>query len=136
MRLKSGLKAPFIVILALLMSFSGAARAEENAGGAREPEMCPFCLKANDPDSSYLDKSGNILMRGVLNTTLGWTEVLRLPAKQARKDGNIWNGLADGLGSGVTRTLNGLAEIVTFWTPKVNGSFVHFSDDCPLDTNK
>ena len=125
-----------IALLFLLLGFSGIVQAEEGTAEAQEPKLCPICLKANDPDVGYLDKTGNTLLRGVLNTTLGWTEVLRLPAKQARKDGNLWNGLANGLGSGVTRTLNGLAEIVTFWTPKVGDDYIHFSDDCPLDTNK
>jgi len=126
---------PLLALFLLLFSLGGTALAEEGSAPA-EPQLCPFCLKANSPDVSYADKTGNTLVRGVLNTTLGWTEVLRLPAKEARKGGNIWNGLAGGLGSGVTRTLNGLAEVVTFWTPKMGGSYVHFSDDCPLDTNK
>lgn len=125
-----------IALVFLFLGSSGIVRAEEDATKAQEPKLCPFCLKANDPDVGYLDKTSNTLIRGILNTTLGWTEVLRLPAKRARKDGNLWNGLASGLGSSVTRTLNGLAEIITFWTPKIGDNYIHFSNDCPLDTNK
>ncbi len=45
-------------------------------------------------------------------------------------------GLANGVGQGVTRTLTGLGEIITFWTPKVNDQYIHFAKDCPLDTTK
>ena len=99
------IKTISIVLLFLLLGSSGIVRAEEGATSTQDPNLCPFCQKANNPDVGYLDKTGNTLIRGILNTTLGWTEVLRLPAKHARKDGNIWNGLASGLGSGVTRTI-------------------------------
>ena len=130
------IKTTSIVLLFFLLGSLGIVRAEDGAARVEEPKLCPFCLKANDPDVGYLDKTSNTLIRGILNTTLGWTEVLRVPAKHAREDGNIWNGLASGLGSGVTRTLNGLAEIFTFWTPKVGDNYIHFSTDCPLDTTQ
>ena len=85
---------------------------------------------------SYQEKATNTLLRGALNTTLGWTELIRQPAKEAKEGGNVFVGLANGVGQSVTRTLAGLGEIFTFWTPKVQGQYIHFAEDCPLDTTK
>ena len=38
---------------------------------AEERQLCPICLKANDPKASYQDKAGNTLLRGALNASLG-----------------------------------------------------------------
>ena len=119
-----------LVVAGLLLGgLTGPAFAEER-------RQCPICIKANDQDASYPDKAGNTLARGILNAALGWTEVIRQPAKEAKEGGNIITGLANGVGQGITRTLTGLGEVFTFWTPKVDGAYFHLADDCPLDTTK
>lgn len=114
----------------LMWGFAGPVYAAE------ERQLCPICRKANDQAATYQDKAGNTLLRGALNATLGWTELIRLPAKEAKRGGNPLVGVANGIGQGVTRTFSGLAEIATFWAPKVRGQYMHLSDDCPLDTTK
>ena len=101
---------------------------------AEEQRLCPICSKANNPSATYQEEAGNRLARGVLNMTLGWTELIRQPAKKARKDGNVFAGMATGMGHSVVRTVRGLGEVLTFWTPKNKTGYIHFSDDCPLDT--
>jgi hypothetical protein len=33
----------------------------------------------------------------------------------------------------VGRTFAGLGEMLTFWTPKMQGKYVHFIENCTLD---
>lgn len=103
---------------------------------AQEAVFCPICSKANDPSANYAEKAGHTLLRGTLNATLGWTEMILQPAKEAKAGGNVLVGVANGIGGSVTRTLSGLAEMFTFWTPKMQGTYLHFSKDCPLDTTR
>ena len=104
------------------------------AAAAEEPQMCPICLKANNDDVSYQEKATYTLARGLLNFGLGWTELIRKPAKAAEKGGNVLAGIAIGAAASVTRTIGGLGEILTFWTPRVGKDYIHLSRDCPLDT--
>ncbi len=121
------------LLLLVFAAFPSVGLAQEKA----EPRpQCPFCRAANNPDAHYGEKAGNTLVRGALNTGLGWTELIRQPAKEAKAGGNVGLGLAKGLGEGVTRTFTGLAEVFTFWMPKVQDRYVHFAHDCPLDTTK
>ena len=120
-------------ILAVAWLVFGAAGPVSAAEGH---PLCPICQKANDQAASYQEKAGNTLLRGALNTAFGWTEMIRLPAKEAKQGGNPFIGVANGIGHGIGRTFSGLAEIATFWAPKVRGQYLHLSDDCPLDTNK
>ena len=103
---------------------------------AADRPLCPICSKANNASATYAEKAGNTLARGVLNLGLGWTELIRQPAKKARAGGNVFLGMLNGVGHSATRSARGLGEILTFWVPKVQGEYVHFSKDCPLDTMK
>ena len=103
---------------------------------AADRPLCPICSKANSESATYAEKAGNTLARGVLNLGLGWTELIRQPAKKAREGGNVFLGILNGVGHSATRSVRGLGEILTFWAPKVQGEYVHFSKDCPLDTMK
>lgn len=115
-------------ILAVSLAAMGAAAAP--AGAAEDHHLCPICSKANSDSVGYGERAGTTLARGALNMTLGWTELIRQPAKKARKGGNVFAGMATGVGHGIARTARGLGEVLTFWTPKNT----HLSDDCPLDT--
>ncbi len=114
----------------LLTGVVAPVRAEE------EERRCAMCIKASDDAASYSEKAGNTLTRGAANTLLGWTDVIRQPAKEVKEGGNIVTGLGKGLGQGVMRTLEGLGEVVTFWTPKIGHHYVHFSKDCPVCRGK
>jgi len=103
------------------------------AAGQDAP-ICPICKTLKEDSVTYGEKAGNTLARGVLNFTLGWTELIRQPAKKARAGDNVWRGIANGIGKSALRTARGLGEVVTFWTPKRKDGYIHFSKDCPIDT--
>ena len=94
--------------------------------------MCPICQRAGDETASYSSKAGNTLVRGAANTLFGWTEVIRQPALEAKAGRNVLSGMAKGVGQGVARTLTGVGEVLTFWTPKIQNRYVHFAEDCPI----
>ena len=117
--------------IAILFGFSGPAMAAQ-----QKAAMCPVCDKAGDDSASYPSKAGYTLVRGAANTLLGWTELIRQPVSEVKGGGNVFTGLAKGVGEGVKRTLGGAAEVVTFWTPKMKDSYLHFSDNCPICMGK
>ena len=103
---------------------------------AKEGTICPICRRATHEDASYSEKAGHTLARGAANTLLGWTDLIRQPAQEARRGGNVFVGLAAGAGQSVTRTLSGVGDLLTFWTPKIQGRYVHFARDCPVCAGK
>ena len=103
---------------------------------AKEGTICPICHRAIREDTSYSEKTGHTLARGAANTLLGWTDLIRQPAQEARRGGNVFTGLAEGVGQSVTRTLGGVGDLLTFWTPKVQGRYLHFTHDCPVCAGK
>lgn len=125
-----GTFARALLIGLALMAAPGWGHAEET-----KPKLCPFCKAALDKDARYDEKAGNTLMRGAINFGFGWTEMITQPAKVAEAGGNVFEGMVKGMGRGFNRTFAGLGEILTFWTPKIDGKYVHFVKDCPLDTD-
>ena len=103
---------------------------------AGERIVCPVCSKANDEAATYASKAGSTLVRGTANTLLGWTELIRQPVMEVKEGGNVFRGMAQGVGQGVKRTLTGAAEVLTFWTPKMNRGYLHFADTCPICMGK
>lgn len=125
-----------LVVTSLLCLAVPAARAAEEPAAAPVPAkteaVCPICGRVNQSSLPYAEKAGSTLMRGATNTLFGWTELIRQPTNEAKAGGNILAGIANGAGQTVGRTLAGLGEIITFWTPKVNNDYVRFASDCPL----
>ena len=119
------------LIIGILILLAGASRV--SAEERETHPLCPICKKANKDGASYADHASRTLARGALNAALGWTELIRQPANEAKKGGNPLTGIANGVGAGVTRTLTGLGEILTFWAPKAQDKYMHLSHDCPLD---
>ena len=113
---------------AMLLALPTAAMAED-----QKPKVCPICGRTN---AGYSSKAGTTLVRGAANTLLGWTELIRQPAQEAKAGGNVLVGIGKGIGHGVMRTLAGVGEVFTFWTPKVNNKYIHFADDCPVCMKK
>lgn len=97
--------------------------------------QCPICRTANDPQASYGRKAGATLLRGALNTTFGWTELLLEPVEEANAGGNVLSGISKGIGSAVTRTGAGVGELFTFWVPRKPGSEPLIST-CPISRPK
>lgn len=108
-----------------------AARAQEGA-------VCPVCHRSasQQDDAGYAPKAGRTLVRGAANLLFGWTDVIRQPAVDVKQGGNVFSGLAHGLSQGLKRTAGGVADVLTFWTPKVNGNYLKFSGDCPVCRGK
>ena len=125
-----------VVIMSLVFGVSLAVGPPGGVLAAEQPkkQLCPICSKLEHPPANYAEKAGNTLARGLLNFGLGWTEMIRQPGKNARKGGPVLNGFVNGVSFGARRTIRGLGEILTFWTPKMGDEYIHFSKDCPLDT--
>jgi len=104
------------------------------AAQAEEPPrpICPICSRANEETAAYPSKAVATLGRGAANTFLGWTELIRQPAQEAKAGGNVFIGIGKGVGHGVTRTLAGVGELLTFWSPKVQDRYLRFATDCPV----
>ena len=115
--------------ITVLLGWSGQVRAAEGA-------TCPICAKVGNASASYQAKAGCTLVRGTANTLLGWTELIRQPVDEAKAGGNVLVGIGKGIGQGVTRTLAGVGEVLTFWTPKIHNSYIHFANDCPVCMKK
>ena len=41
-------------------------------------------------------------------------------------------GIGKGVSEGLMRTLAGVGEVLTFWTPKVQDRYLYFATDCPV----
>ena len=125
-------KALLTIVIGSVIALAGSSRVCAEEPPPTHP-LCPICKKANRDGVSYADHVTRTLARGALNAGLGWTELIRQPANEAKKGGNALIGIANGVGAGMTRTVKGLGEILTFWAPKVQGEYIHFVHDCPLD---
>ena len=92
---------------------------------------CAVCSRATS--DRYWTKTGGQLTRGVANTGLGWTELVRQPVKEARGGGNVVIGMGKGVGHAVKRTGQGLVEIVMSPMPRQkDGKYLQVADDCPM----
>ena len=83
------------------------------ASSLYDDRQCPVCSKAES--FRYGPKLFGSLMRGLLNTGLGWTEILNQPVQAARDKEGMAAGLGRAPGRAVTRTARGVKELLTFW---------------------
>ena len=116
-------------VIGLMVLAAGAVPAE--AAGD-----CGVCAKANDDSAGYLSHAGNTLVRGALNTGLGWFELFNQPSQASKHGENVGVGLVKGVGYTIRRTLKGAGEILTFWVPASGGKYLHVADNCPMEMNK
>ena len=124
--------------MVVLSAGTDPALSESNLPESKQADsrpLCPICTSANNDRAPYAEKAGNTLVRGALNFGFGWTELILQPAQEAKSGGNIISGVGKGLSHSFSRTLGGLGELLTFWTPKWKDRYVHFSQNCPLDTS-
>ena len=63
--------------------------------------------------------SGEKLGRGLQNGMLGWTEMVTRPQAEVQENGprGLVKGLLEGISYGTIRTVTGVAEVATFWSP-------------------
>ena len=125
--------APLLLGSVLICGWPAACRAEEAKPAGT---MCPICHRATAQDTEYAEKAGRTLARGATNVCFGWTEVIRQPGLEARHHGNVFSGIGRGVGEAVRRTVGGIGEVLTFWTPKINRRYLSFSADCPICAGK
>ena len=116
--------------IVVILGVSAPARAEERA--ELKKTVCPICSKASDQSAAYSTKAGTMLVRGASNTALGWTALISEPVHEVKSGGNVFVGISKGVGQTVKRTLAGLGEVLTFWTPKVKDRYIEFATDCPV----
>ena len=121
-----------LLMLGLLWLATARAAADDQPATAARRTTCPICSHANMQDGNYAATSGTTFVRGASNALLGWTEIIRRPAEEARAGGNVVVGMGKGLGQGVVRTVTGLGEVLTFWVPKTKAYPVNIAQDCPL----
>ena len=82
----------------------------------------PVVAQEQDPDEETTpapEFSGEKLGRGLQNGMLGWTEMVTRPQAAVQEHGatGLVKGLLDGISYGTIRTLTGVAEVATFWSP-------------------
>lgn len=120
-----------VVGLALLLCATGGQPSAHAATAEERRLVCPVCSKLNK-DSSYTVNASHTFVRGASNTLLGWTELIRLPAQEAKEGGSVAIGMIKGISEGAIRTGSGLGELFTFWLPKVPKDYIRFAHDCPV----
>jgi putative exosortase-associated protein (TIGR04073 family) len=118
-----------VVILSLLLAAPMAHAAEAQKPKPALPEACPIC---GQPSKDYGSKAGKTFARGALNALMGWTEMMRQPAVEAREGHNVVGGIGKGIRHSTQRTLAGIGELFTFWTPKGPDGYIEFANDCPI----
>ncbi len=115
-------------LLLFLCVFSAAA------GSGAVPcraETISLCDAASSDD--YLTKASGQFLRGASNIGFCWLEMIHQPAIEARKEGgNLFVGIAKGVGHTALRVAKGLGDIATFVAPHQDedGSFPHVARDC------
>lgn len=105
-----------------------ASKATPATGGT----VCPICHHANNQQATYPQRAGGALMRGAMNTTFGWTELLTRPAEEVKTGGNLIAGVGSGVGRATKRTFMGIGELFTFWVPKGRQGYLNLTTDCPI----
>lgn len=105
-----------VMLVALLMLVSSLSYAE-----------CGPCADLKSTDTTKA--CGARLCNGACNAVFGWTEIFFRPGKVACEGGNLVVGFFRGLGYALKRTVVGVVEVATFWTP---GDSIVTVDGCPL----
>lgn len=106
-----------IVLVLLVLVFAASCAYAE----------CSVCknLQSKSAVNICCSRIGN----GLSNGLLGWSEIFYRPGKTVAEGGNLVVGFFRGIGNAITRTVVGVVEVATFWTP---GDSVVKMDDCPL----
>ena len=117
----------FAISIALLI-----APAIASAADAPPSSRCPICSRANNQAGPYPEKAVMTLVRGMTNTTFGWTELLTQPSAEVEHGGNLAVGIGRGIGYAMKRTAVGFGEMFTFWVPKGANGYPALAEDCPI----
>lgn len=125
---------PSILCLGIgfVLSLATPAHAEQQ----QQQGLCPICRVANSQTSAYPEKVGSTLVRGAANTAFGWTELLVEPTAEVKAGGNLLTGIGKGVNMAMKRTVLGVGELLTFWTPKGQNGYLTLNHDCPVCMGK
>jgi len=108
----------FILSFLIASSANSVVFAEESLEVSQELASCGVCEGAESV--KYGRSWWGKLERGLINTGLGWTNLVAQP-KQAVSDGeNLLLGIGKGFGYTGLRTIQGVVEIVISWLPPVH----------------
>lgn len=109
------------LLIVLLLLSTGIAYAE-----------CFICEKA--ASDNYGEKATYRIVRGLGNAAFGWTEIFFRPSKEMNAGTPFATAVAAGLGNALTRTANGIVELLTFWNP--GKEEIIAIKDCPICATK
>lgn len=96
-----------------------------------QAETVSICDAADSDD--YLTKASGQFLRGATNLGFCWVELFHQPALEAKSgNGNLFYGVAKGVGHTAVRALKGVGDIATFVAPHryEDGTFAAVADDC------
>ncbi len=93
-------------------------------------ETISLCDAASSDD--YLTKMSGQFLRGATNIGFCWLEMIHQPALEARGGGNLFAGLAKGVGHSFLRVVKGIGDIATCASPHrdEDGTFPSVTRDC------
>ncbi len=95
-------------------------------------ETISLCDAASSDD--YLTKTSGRFLRGTANIGFCWLEMIHQPALEAKSGGNLFAGLAKGVGHSFLRVVKGIGDIATCASPlrDEDGTFPSVTRDCAL----
>ena len=130
MAMKLGQTAVLLVLVGLLLQ--AVVTSEARAAGVYADRGCPICTSAES--FNHPRKMLGSLTRGVLNLTLGWTELFIEPFRKIKQGDRIPVAVLKSTGGAIVRTVNGGREILTFWVrPDPSGQMMYdASHSCTL----
>ncbi len=68
-------------------------------------------------EKGYAEKVSGKLQFGLTNALLGWVDVFATPNQYSNEGKNVWAGVGQGLVNGLTNTVGGAVQLVTFMIP-------------------
>jgi putative exosortase-associated protein (TIGR04073 family) len=93
-------------------------------------ETISICDAASSDD--YLTKTSGQFLRGATNISFCWLEMIHQPALEVQSRGNLFAGVAKGVGHTFLRVVKGIGDIATCASPHRNedGTFPSVTRDC------
>ncbi len=93
-------------------------------------ETISICDAASSDD--YLTKTSGQFLRGATSLCFFWLEMIHQPELELRSGGNLFTGVAKGVGHSFLRVVKGIGDIATCASPHrdEDGAFPSVTQDC------
>lgn len=118
----------FVVQSVLCLTWALGILLRVDPAASLAAESAPICDAAETED--YLTKASGQILRGTVNTTLCWLELVNQPVLEIRRGGFIW-GIPKGIGHAFLRFACGAGEILLAFSPADReGQYLHLARDC------